>query len=103
MYASIHSKAKERNPEGRGKGTFVNIPLEKTTVKVLRDAQEHIDSPSWYLEVRSSNIYSDGRAEWDPVTRDIHLQLTPGDIDVLLKELLKHNLITTAGVKTNAA
>jgi hypothetical protein len=102
MYIDIHSKAEERDPGGRGKSTYVNVALKEAALQVRHDKPEHLGSPSWYVEISDTSNYSDGRAEWDPVTRKVTLHLTPTDINVLLKELLKKDLIKLSGLRANA-
>lgn len=103
MFIEIHSKAEERNPETRGKKTFVNFKLKGKFVKLKRDHQPHIDSPPWYVSVKGEHTYTDMRPEWDPVTRKVEVLLTPHDIDLLVKELLRQGLLSLDGLKVDAA
>jgi hypothetical protein len=102
MYVDIHSKAAERDPDSRGKTTFVNFSLNEATLHVRRNKAKHLGSPTWYVEISNASGYTDGRAEWDSVTRKVTLHLTPTDVNVLLKELLKNDLIKLSGLKVNA-
>ena len=100
MYVDIHSKAEKRNPESRGKRTFVNVSISEASLQIMREPQEHIGSPPWHVEIRHTREYS--RVDWHSINRTILLQLTPTDIEVLFKELVRQNLLQLTGVTVNA-
>jgi hypothetical protein len=94
MYAEIHSKDELKDSQSAGKRTYVNFPIEEKSIQVSREKQEHIGSPAWHIEIRDSGYYSDNRPEWYEIRRTALIQLTPADINELLKKLIKNNLIT---------
>lgn len=89
MYISINSKAEFGPDDGPGKTTWVN---DDPKWIVLRDTTpSHLGDPPWHIEVslehavhhasgaRTGNLVS--------VVRNAKLELTPDDIDAILKVL----------------
>lgn len=96
MYVSIRSKAEAAHSDSSGKETWVNADFDRD-LKLRRTEPAHIGSPKWHVEfafTQEIERSSGKRGGWTKaVYRSALLQLTPQDIERLLRVLSKAGVL----------